>query len=162
MKTAAKKELIVNVLTAVISLTLLFAAWDQLTDLDKAREQMDEQIFTEKLAHIIAWALPVLQLILAALLSYHPTRLYGLRATLRMLAVLTGYLILGMAGSFKTQPCACMGFLEKGSFMANLRFNTIFILLAMTVLALQKGWLSYINRWLHRLKVRKEVARNSG
>jgi hypothetical protein len=80
-------------------------------------------------ARLVAWALPITEIMIAALLFFPSTRLYGLYASLIIMMIFTAY-IGAMIFFDPNLPCSCGGVLRQMSWRQHLVFNSVFTLLA--------------------------------
>jgi putative oxidoreductase len=86
---------------------------------------------------LVAWAIPVVELITAALLLIPRTRLFGLYSSLGIMTVFTlylGYMLLFTPN----RPCVCGGVIKTMSWNGHLVFNCFFVLLSLMAIRLHK------------------------
>jgi hypothetical protein len=86
---------------------------------------------------LVAWAIPVVELITAALLLIPRTRLFGLYSSLGIMTVFTlylGYMLLFTPN----RPCVCGGVIKTMSWDQHIVFNCFFILLSLIAIRLHK------------------------
>jgi len=87
--------------------------------------------------NLVAWGLPIVELVVVVLLFIPKTRMKGIIASLALMLAFTIYLVYML--SFTTKlPCTCGGMLQKLSWPQHLVFNIVFILLAITALILER------------------------
>jgi len=82
-------------------------------------------------------AVPVTELVIAALLFFPATRQKGMYAALLLLTVFTGYLT-WMLQQQAPLPCSCGGFIEALSWPQHLLFNTALLAVTVTTILLNK------------------------
>lgn len=73
-------------------------------------------------AGVMAVLLPLAELLIAMLLIFETTRLFGLYASLVLLLIFTGYLLY-MILTLSHLPCSCGGVISKMSWRMHLIFN---------------------------------------
>jgi hypothetical protein len=86
---------------------------------------------------LVAWAIPVVELITAALLLIPRTRLFGLYSSLGIMTVFTlylGYMLLFTPN----RPCVCGGVIKTMSWDQHIVFNCFFILLSLIAIRFHK------------------------
>ncbi|UZD22981.1 MauE/DoxX family redox-associated membrane protein [Algoriphagus halophytocola] len=101
-----------------ISSTILILLWTY-TGLDKlirgetSRKAFLNQPMPNELEEILAYAVPMTELLLALLLLFSATRWWGFLGSILLLAVFTTYVGLIWVGAFPRVPCNCAGILES-------------------------------------------------
>jgi hypothetical protein len=118
-----------------ISLLLVFvfayAASSKLIDSKNLAAVLQKVPLIGRGASVIAVLLPLAELVIALLLIFERTRLYGLYASLVLLIVFTGYL--GYMVLFVPKlPCSCGGVISKMSWKEHIVFNGVLIVLTYT------------------------------
>lgn len=118
-----------QLIVAAFVLLLSYAALNKLMNYEAARRAMLMQVFSRKVALVLVWLVPVIELLLVLLLLFVRTRLLGLwMATLLMLAF-SIYLVVANLGGFGKVPCGCGGILGKMDYKVHLVFNLFFVAL---------------------------------
>ncbi|WP_268225207.1 MauE/DoxX family redox-associated membrane protein [Sinomicrobium oceani] len=97
----------------------------------------DSPLLTD-FAGLLAWAVPIVELMVAVMLVIGRLRLLGLYASFSLMVIFTGYIIAILNFSEKI-PCACGGVLEKMSWTQHLFFNIGLTLLALVGIVLYKS-----------------------
>jgi uncharacterized membrane protein YphA (DoxX/SURF4 family) len=154
-----KKESLLQIVTGLLAALFFYAASSKLTDFEKSRGEMMNQVFPAQIAEILTWFIPAIELILIPLLLFPSTRKMALWASLFLLSSFTIYIAVVMTGVFGRVPCSCGGILEHMSYGTHLIFNLFFIGLAFIGTAVEKVWIT-INRWFNYQKG-KEFAKKS-
>lgn len=147
-----KKETIIRIITAVIAALFFYAAFSKLSDFDKSKWEMSNQVFPSSIAQILAWLIPAIEIALTILLLISQTRKVALRLSLLLLSAFTIYIAVVMTGVFGRIPCSCGGILKNMSYGTHLVFNLFFASLAFLGLALDSGWIQYNRLFYHRKK----------
>lgn len=127
---------IYSILSALLLLLFTYAAMSKLIDLHQFHAQLYLQPFSHSLADILLYALPVTELVVAALLYFAQTRFTGLWLSLTLLVVFTVYITLGMFHYWKRVPCSCGGILNHLSWTAHYIFNWVFTLINISAILL--------------------------
>jgi hypothetical protein len=86
---------------------------------------------------LVAWSIPIAELITAALLLIPRTRLLGLYCSLAIMILFTlylGYMLLFTPN----RPCVCGGVIKTMSWKQHIVFNCFFILLSLIAIRLHK------------------------
>ncbi len=101
------------------------------------KEQIADSPILQPIALVIAWGLPLTEFLVTILLIIPRWRLKGLYASLILMIAFTLYI--GAIMTFnKELPCSCGGIISELSWQGHLVFNSIFILLAMAGLLLER------------------------
>jgi putative oxidoreductase len=98
------------------------------------RQELYNQPFSNQLADILLWAIPIIESMIALLLLFSVTRVWGLRLALFLLSSYSLYTILVLSHVFNRIPCSCGGFIMGLNWQAQLGVDLA--LLCLTVLAL--------------------------
>lgn len=91
---------------------------------------MRKQVFSIELADLLAYTLPVVEGLAAALLCFRSTRIYGFVLSTGLLLAFTAYIALIMSNVFGKVPCSCGGILEELGWTEHLIFNLAFLFLS--------------------------------
>lgn len=146
------RRVALEVIVFLCVLLFVYTAVSKLVAYERTVAQLERAPLTAGIAGFAAWAVPVGELIVAALLCHPRWRLAGLYAFLGLMALFTTYIVQTLFFS-EFLPCGCGGALESLTWSEHLLFNIGFILLAVVGIILQ-----------HRFKLhdntRKEVTDN--
>ncbi|WP_461789679.1 MauE/DoxX family redox-associated membrane protein [Pedobacter sp.] len=133
-------------LVAAVFVALLgYAALSKLMDYSVARQAMLVQVFARKVALVLVWLVPVVELVVVLLLLVGPTRWLGLWLATLLMLVFSVYLVLANTGMFGKVPCGCGGILGKMGYGVHLVFNLCFVVLGAWCL-----WSVYRRALVHR------------
>lgn len=116
----------------------VYAAREKLLDIPTFRNDMRKSPMLTALAPILAYAVPIGELLIAYLLLYRRTRLLGIYASLFLLVMFITYLFLILNYSFYV-PCACGGIISGMSWNGHMVFNGVFSILAILGVILETG-----------------------
>lgn len=140
-----RDNIVIEIICAILVVPLIYASLSKLLAYPVFVTQLYTHPRLKPFAGFLAWALPVVELGVAALLVIPETRLAGLYSATGLLIAFTVYLLL-MLLSGKTLPCSCGGIVSQLSWVGHVVFNSVFILLAVTGILLHKGKLFYKGR----------------
>ncbi|WP_315815273.1 MauE/DoxX family redox-associated membrane protein [Paraflavitalea speifideaquila] len=101
------------------------------------KEQIAESPILKPIAAIAAWLLPLTEFIVSLLLFIPRWRLKGLYASFTLMLLFTIYITAIMTFS-RDLPCSCGGVIALLSWQGHLVFNSIFIVLGITGIALER------------------------
>lgn len=113
---------------------MLYTAVNKLMDYTLSREQMAMMPLLTPIAAVIAWLLPVTEIIIALLLFFPGTRIAGLKVVTTLMVFFCLYIIYMML-YHEELPCSCGGLLDILNWPQHLIFNGIFIVLGLIALA---------------------------
>lgn len=130
-------------------LLFVYTAISKLTTYTYTVAQLERAPLTADIAGFIGWAVPVCELLIAAMLCHRQWRLMGLYAFLGLMTLFTIYIVQTLFFS-EILPCGCGGAVNFLSWSEHLLFNIGFMLLAVAGIVLQYGF----------QKKRKEVTGN--
>jgi putative oxidoreductase len=132
------KHIILKCIIFLLIMLWVYAALSKLLDFERGRSQMLNQVFPSRLGNILVWAVPIVELLTAGLLTIKRTALAGLYSSLFLLAAFSLYIGLVMTNVFGRIPCSCGGILEKMSWGQHLVFNLVFLLLTIVAVLFRR------------------------
>lgn len=112
----------------------IYAAVIKLADISMWRFQLREQPFSDTLTDPLAFGLPALEFVIAALLISKKTLKLGLYASALLLIVFSGYIGLIQLNFFNHIPCSCAGIIKSFGWTEHLIFNIA--ILTLTIIAI--------------------------
>lgn len=130
------KKSFIDLICALLIFLFIYTGISKLLDYHTFRRQLGQSPFITLYAPILAWALPVAEIIIAGSLLFHRTRLAGLYCSFFLLCLFTFYLGAMLQLSYYI-PCSCGGVLQALSWQSHIVMNILFILLTIA------GTLSY-------------------
>jgi len=115
-----------------IASTLLILLWtytglDKLIQFEASRKAFLNQPMPNELEEVLAYVIPVSELLLALLLLFSITRWWGYLGSILLLTVFTSYVGLIWVGAFPRVPCNCAGILESLGWAEHFFLNLGFI-----------------------------------
>jgi uncharacterized membrane protein YphA (DoxX/SURF4 family) len=127
--TSRRRNLIVELISFLLILLFVYAAANKLMDLNKFRITIGQSPLLAPFSQILAWAIPVVEIIISVFLSTTKFRSIGLYLSFCLMVLFTAYVFVVMhLAAFV--PCSCGGILETLSWEQHLWFNLVFVLLA--------------------------------
>ncbi|TDQ08471.1 MauE/DoxX family redox-associated membrane protein [Pedobacter metabolipauper] len=124
------KEISVNIICSLGILLFLYAAVNKLVDYEKFQVQLGLSPILFPFSDIIAWFIPIVELIIALLLLIPRVTLIGLYAFYTLMVVFTIYIFIILNYS-ENIPCSCGGILEEMGWKTHLIFNIVFVIMAL-------------------------------
>src|SRR5699024_4585949 len=120
---------IVQIVCYLLALLFIYTGVSKLLDIGIFQSQIAQSAMLAPYAKILAWVVPLVELILAGMLLISGTRLWGLLGSTVLMLGFTIYVYLIWTYS-PSLPCSCGGVLEAMDWEAHLYFNLGFTLLA--------------------------------
>lgn len=119
-----KAKTFAEAISIVFIILFLYTAISKLTDYQVFKEQIAQSPLLSPISKIIAWALPVIEILVAMLLFLPRFRLYGLYASLSLMIIFTLYI--GAIMTFSAEiPCSCGGILAGLNWAQHLFLNIV-------------------------------------
>jgi len=109
-------------ISSLFILLFVYTAISKWLSFDAFRAVLAQSPLTGRIAPLIAWGLPSLELFIALLLSLRTTRKTGLYAAGILMLIFTLY-VAGMLLFSPHLPCSCGGIIQAMSWKAHLVFN---------------------------------------
>jgi uncharacterized membrane protein YphA (DoxX/SURF4 family) len=135
------KKTSVEIVSILYMCLFLYAAGSKWMDYNLSREQIALMPLLASVAHILAWLVPLVEIVLAVLIYIPKFRRTGLYAATGLMILFTGYVAYMML--FYTHlPCSCGGLIDKLSWKGHLIFNSVFVILGVLSLVLLNRHLS--------------------
>ena len=126
-----------EIIASIFILLFIYTAISKFSDPTSFRMALHKLPVIGTYAWLVAWAVPVTELIIALLLFIPATRIYGLYSSFFIMiifAIYTG----AMIAFAPTLPCSCGGVLKRLGWREHLIFNIDFVLLAITGILLSR------------------------
>ena len=137
MKLYLKRTTILEGIAALFILLFVYTGINKIIAIDTLKYVLKDYPLIGNYPALIAWGLPVIELLIAVLLFIPGTRKIGLYSSLVLMIGFTSYLIYMLR--FTTQlPCTCGGMLQELSWGQHLVFNIFFIALGIIGIRLYK------------------------
>lgn len=132
-----KMTKIVEVISALFIFLFIYTAINKIISVNDLKFVLKKYPLIGSFSDIVAWALPITELIVALFLFIPRTRLLGLYSSLVLMTGFTLYLIYMLSFS-SNLPCTCGGMLQKLSWPQHLVFNLIFVILSIVGIVIER------------------------
>lgn len=129
-------QLLVDLITWAFGLLFLYAAISKLMDYKKFVVTIGQSAMLTDYASVLAWAVPLAEIIIAIMLVFKRTVMPGLFAAFSLMVMFTAYIFIVLQFS-DHKPCACGGVLSAMSWSQHLVFNGVFVGLGVLGIVLQ-------------------------
>lgn len=124
-----KKSIFVEIISMLFVILFVYTAISKFMDFTLFKETIATSPVLAPVASVVAWVLPITEILVSVLLLIPSMRLKGLYASLGLMMAFTLYIIYILKFSPHV-PCSCGGVIELMSWREHLVFNSAFILLA--------------------------------
>ncbi|MFS8616924.1 MAG: MauE/DoxX family redox-associated membrane protein [Solitalea sp.] len=131
------REGIADAAAYVFIFLFLYTASSKLMDLDTFRTALGNSVLLEGITPLLAYAIPLLEIGVAAMLIIPRTRQVGMRLSCMLMIVFTVYLLY-MVLFARVKTCHCGGVVSKLSWEEHIWFNLALIALGFTGLRMKK------------------------
>ena len=120
---------LVDVISYSLGLLFIYAAASKLLEYDRFVVTIGQSAMLAPYAGILAWLVPVAELVLVVMLVFDRYRIPGLLGSFSLMVMFTAYIFIVLY-LMRERPCGCGGVLELLGWEAHLIFNVIFVVLA--------------------------------
>lgn len=132
-------------ISGVLLLVFLYTAWSKLRESEQFKYTLSQSQLLSPFADVIAWLLPLSELVLVILLFIPAGRRIGLLASSLLLVALTLYLTY-MVLYDPDLPCSCGGVLAELTWKQHIFFNLFLLLLSIVGLRIYKREKGKLNK----------------
>jgi uncharacterized membrane protein YphA (DoxX/SURF4 family) len=136
--TTSNKNTVTGIITILFIILFLYTGISKLTEYASFKEEISTSPFLTSFAKYIALGLPWVEFAVTTLLVVPKWRLSGLYTSLLLMIVFTTYITAILLFNEKL-PCSCGGVIQQLSWKQHLVFNSIFILLALTGIFMERN-----------------------
>ncbi len=133
----SKPLLMADIISGLVLLLFLYTSLSKLAGYSKFKNVLIASHLLKPVSGVVAWLLPVTELVIVGLLFIPSLRLKGLYASFILISLFTLYLIY-MIIFTPDLPCQCGGVLKLLTWPEHIFFNLFFILLSLTGILLYK------------------------
>lgn len=123
-----KKTIIIDIISVLFFILFVYASVSKVTDVQKFRIQLGQSPMLTAFAGIVSITIPAIELIIAGMLAFSKTRLYGLYASFTLMVMFTAYIV-AITQFSEFVPCSCGGILQRMGWTEHLIFNIGFVVL---------------------------------
>ncbi|WP_293299853.1 MauE/DoxX family redox-associated membrane protein [Pedobacter sp. UBA4863] len=147
-----KRRITLELLCTVLALVFIYAGVSKLMDYSNFKVQLSKSPILADYANTVSWAVPVLELSIAAKLFVAGLREFALYAFLFLMSSFTIYLLVILNFSDHI-PCSCGGILQKMSWEGHIIFNLAIITINLLAIYL-------FNKTQGKLPLHKNIAQS--
>lgn len=137
MTSHSKWNALLQLIAALFIFLFVYTALSKFMDFKSFKHTLHASPLITNKNVAVAWAIPLAELLVAALLFFPRTKLPGLYGSFGLMALFTlylGYMLLFTPN----RPCVCGGVIKAMSWGQHLVFNIFFTLLALAGIRIQK------------------------
>lgn len=131
------KETIVDITAYLFIILFMYTATNKLLTIKSFASTLAKSPLIGHYHMIVAWGIPILEIVISIVLIFPSFRKAGLRASLLLMIVFTIYLIYMVLSGSKL-PCNCGGVISSMTWQQHIWFNLSFTALAVTGLVANK------------------------
>jgi hypothetical protein len=132
------RKWLLEAIVLLLFILFVYAATSKLIDFKRFSFQMDSQPFDDRFTPWLVFGVPLTEFVIAAMLIFKRTLLAGLWASLILMLLFTGYIILIKLNYFGKIPCSCGGVISQLSWTQHLFFNLFFVLISIAGIVLRR------------------------
>lgn len=132
------KQLAIETICFLFILLFVYTAISKLMDPGKFAVRMSQSPLITNYADVLAYAVPITELIIAGMLAVSRLRLIGLYAGFTLMVLFTAY-VFAVLQLDSNIPCSCGGVIEIMGWDEHLIFNSIFALLGLVGILFQSS-----------------------
>jgi uncharacterized membrane protein YphA (DoxX/SURF4 family) len=133
-----KSKVLLEVLVFLFIILFVYAAANKLMDHEKFVVQLGQSPMLTRWAGLVAWVIPLLEVVVSLMLVFPLSRRLGLYGFLNLMVMFTGYVII-ISNFSPYVPCSCGGVLERLGWTQHLYFNLFFVGLSTVAIHLYEG-----------------------
>ncbi len=124
------KKIAVEIICFLFIFLFTYAAVTKLLDYQKFSVEIGKSPLLTNFAGVLAWAVPVGELIIAGMLAIGRFRQIGLYASFTLMVLFSAYIV-AILQLDEGIPCSCGGVLESMGWTEHLVFNIFFVVLGL-------------------------------
>ena len=125
-----KRSLISELVIGLLILLFIYTATGKLLDFSSFRHVLSRSPLIGNKAPVVAWILPLIEILISMMLILPRTRHIGLWCSFALMLTFTGYVAYLLA--FAPQlPCSCGGVLKQMTWKQHLVFNITYSIIAL-------------------------------
>jgi hypothetical protein len=131
------RSVIIEIIIGLLVILWVYAAISKWLESRLIYQLTSSHLIGYNFGHILYWALPIGELVIAALLLFEPTKKLGLILSAGLLSIFIGYIIYILTLAMAV-PCSCGGIIAEFSWKQHLVFNALYLLLNLIGILLQQ------------------------
>ncbi len=132
------KERFIDLVAILFIVLFIYASVNKLSDVDAFAMQLSKSPLMADMSDLVSWVVPIVEIGIAALLTFSITRGIGLTLALVLMSSFTWY-ILSILNFSAYVPCSCGGILGKLGWTEHLVFNIFFTVLSAAAVILSSA-----------------------
>lgn len=132
------KKITVEIVCFLFILLFVYTAVSKLMDPGKFAVRMSQSPLITNYAGVLAYAVPITELIIAGMLAVSRLRMIGLYAGFTLMVMFTAY-VFAVLQLDSNIPCSCGGVIEIMGWDEHLVFNSVFALLGLVGILFQNS-----------------------
>jgi hypothetical protein len=123
----AANQLSSEVFSVLLCFLFAYTGFSKFLDWEGTRSGLYNQVFPIWMAELLLYVLPILEIGTAIILLIPKSRHFGLRVSVVLMALFSGYVALVLTGVFGRVPCSCGGVIDSLGWWEHLVFNLVFL-----------------------------------
>lgn len=127
------KKYFIEIVGYLFLILFTYAAFSKLSTYETFILQLGQSPLLSVYAGLVAWVIPLLEIVIAILLMFKRTQFFALNASFVLMSMFTAYIFIILNYS-EYVPCSCGGIIEKMTWTQHLYFNIIFCFLAIAAI----------------------------
>lgn len=131
------KEILLDIIAYLFIILFMYTAASKLLTIKLFASTLAKSPLIGGLNLLVAWAIPVIEILISIVLIFPSLRKTGIRASLLLMTTFTIYLAYMVLSGSKL-PCHCGGVISTMTWQEHIWFNIGFVILAVTGLVLYK------------------------
>jgi hypothetical protein len=137
-----KRIRIIEIISGLFILLFIYTSASKVIDFDGYLFDLRNQPFPNWIASLIAWVVPISELMIAGLHFFDKTRLFAMYLSLILMGLFTIYAASILFNMWGQIPCSCGGIIKYLKWPQHLIFNIFFVSLAIVGIVLLKRQIS--------------------
>jgi hypothetical protein len=125
-----KRSLLAELVVGLLILLFIYTASSKLLDFASFRHVLSRSPLIGNRAPVVAWTLPLIEILISLLLILPHTRLIGLWCSFGLMLAFTGYVSYMLAYT-PHLPCSCGGVFKQMTWKQHLVFNITYFLITL-------------------------------
>ena len=126
MKAAQARTILIEIISALFVLLFTYTAIMKLRDIPAFVSNMKQSVLIKSYAGILAWIVPVTEILVSVFLIIPRTRYAGLWSATVLMFLFTTYIGIMLSGSAEL-PCSCGGIIRELNWREHFVFNLAFL-----------------------------------
>lgn len=133
-----KRNLIISIISTVLIMLWVYASLSKISEFSVFTAQLQRQPLPTWSISYFKWGLPIIELVVAFMVSIPGTRLKGFVLSSCLMISFTLYVAFALSGAFGDIPCSCAGIISGLHWKGHLIFNALFLIISLFGVHIQK------------------------